>query len=623
MILRAQFTRGRGRKVRSVWHRLQLEAVEERVLLATGLVSINALGTAAGNAPSSNISDAPLTSDGRFMVFESTATDLTSTPISSGTENIFVRDLTTGTTTLVSANAAGTASGNGDSQDPAIAADGRFVVFTSDASNLTTTPDTNSSGDVFVRDLTTGTTTLVSTNAAGTAAGNSDSSGPTAITPDGRFVVFTSDASNLTTTSDTNSSEDVFVRDLTTGTTTLVTVNAAGTAAGSDGGDGVPIITPDGRFVAFQSESTDLTATPNPSGTDQVYVRDLASATTTLVSVNAAGNAPADGNSLSPAISSDGENVVFQSDADDLTGIPNPNQNSEVYVRDLASATTTLVSVNAAGNAVGNGDCIDVDGITPDGRFVTFGSFASDLTSTSDTNGDNDVFVRDLSTGTTTLVSVNAAGNAAGNAEAESAVISADGRFVAFRSEATDLTAIPDANNAEDVFVRDLTTGTTTLVSTNAAGTAAGNDASIYPFITPDGQSIAFQSAATNLTATPDNNNGLDVFVFQQSVPLSVGNTNDSGPGSLPPGDHRGEQRPGRADHHLRLPRHRRADVLPPLPPAGDRGADPDRRHQPVGIRGHAVDRLRRQHGRPWGRRPGHWRRGQRDQGARHRELLG
>ena len=178
-------------------------------------------------------------------------------------------------------------------------------------------------------------------------------------------------------------------------------------------------------------------------------------------------------------------------------------------MRDLKTGTTTLVSVNRAGTDSGNGFSIDA-AISDDGRFVAFGSYAGDLVA-NDTNGSGDVFVRDLKTGTTTLVSVNRAGTDTGNNGSFARTISADGRFVVYESSASDL-VVNDLNGHEDVFVCDMKTGTTTLVSVNRAGTRSGNGFSTAPAISTDGRLVAFFSEASDLIAG-DTNHDVDVFV--------------------------------------------------------------------------------------------------------------
>ena len=351
-------------------------------------------------------------------------------------------------TVLVSANGAGTGSGNGFSFAPAMSADGRFVAFESLATDLVP-DDANGDFDVFVRDLKTGTTTLVSANRAGTGSGNGFSFAP-AISADGRFVAFESFATDLVADDDANGDFDVFVRDLKTGTTTLISVNRAGGGSGN-GFSSAPAIIADGRLVAFESVAGDLVDN-DTNGDIDVFVRDLKTDTTTLVSVNYAGTNSGNSQSRFPVFSADGRSVAFDSLAGDLVA-NDTNFNSDVFVRDLHTGTTTLVSVNSAGTDSGNNGS-GLAAVSANARFVAFVSSASDLAG-NDTNFNSDVFVRDLKTGTTTLVSVNRAGTRSGNGFSTAPAISTDGRLVAFFSEASDLIA-GDTNHDVDVFVRSL-----------------------------------------------------------------------------------------------------------------------------------------------------------------------
>jgi Tol biopolymer transport system component len=401
-------------------------------------------------------------------------------------------------TVLVSRNSAGTqGNGAGNSFLPSISADGRFVAFQSDATNLVPA-DTNGTSDVFVRDLVTTSTRLVSRNSAG-AQGNDGSFDPS-ISADGRFVAFYSYATNLVP-ADTNGTSDVFVRDLVTGRTRLVSRNSAGTPGNSASFD--PSISADGRFVAFDSIATNLVPA-DTNGDNDVFVRDLVTGRTRLVSRNSAGT-PGNSDSFGPSISADGRFVAFNSYATNLVPA-DTNGTFDVFVRDLVTGRTRLVSRNSAG-AKGNGASFDPS-ISADGRFVAFDSNATNLVP-ADTNGDSDVFVRDLVTGRTRLVSRNSAG-AKGNGFSYSPSISADGRFVAFYSAATNLVPA-ETSGGLDVFVRDLVTGRTRLVSRNSAG-APGNYNSYRPSISADGRFVAFDSIATNLVLR-DTNGRSDVFV--------------------------------------------------------------------------------------------------------------
>jgi Tol biopolymer transport system component len=471
----------------------------------TTLVTVTADGKSATNA---NPTAPSITPDGSHVLFNSPS-DALVTQDGDRNWDVFVRDLSAGTTTLVTIRDPGrpslTANGNSYMQPitahaNAISSDGRYVAFTSDATNLVP-GDKNNNLDVFVGDQTTGKVTLVSVNAAGTGSGNSFSQRP-AMSADGRYVAFDSLASDLTTVPDTNGASDVFVRDLQTGTTTLVTINGAGTAA-ADGGGTQPVLSPNGRYVAFRSNASNLLPGRTITGYYNIYLRDLQTGTTTLVSAAADGTA-GNGHSSNPVFTPDGRYVVFQSFASNL--VPgDTNGQSDVFMHDLSTGTTTLVSVNQAGTGSGNGASQNPV-ISADGRYVAFESTASNLVA-NDTNGASDVFVRDLQTGTTTLVSVNQAGTASGGGGSQDASITPDGRYVAFDSTAPDLVA-NDTNGKSDVFVRDLQTGTTTLVSVNQAGTASGNYDSQYPQLSSDGRTVVFSSNAGDLVANDLNGSG-------------------------------------------------------------------------------------------------------------------
>ncbi|MEG4579135.1 calcium-binding protein [Microcoleus sp. MON1_C5] len=398
---------------------------------------------------------------------------------------------------LVSVNSAGDRA-IGDSDLPSISADGRFVAFASDASNLVP-GDTNNSKDIFVRDILTNTTIGVSVDSTGNP-GNNFFSGRPSISADGRFVAFESVASNLVP-GDTNGYIHVFVRDLSTNTTTRISVDSAGNQGNRGSLD--PSISANGRFVAFTSVATNLVPGDTNNSLD-IFVRDLSTNTTTGVSVDSAGN-QANGSSLDPSISADGRFVAFSSNAANL--VPgDTNNNYDIFVRDLSNNTTTLVSVSSNG-ARANGFS-SLSSISANGRFVAFSSDAANLVP-GDTNNNYDVFVRDLLTNTTTRVSVSSSGEQ-GFGDSISPSISADGRFVAFSSSAANL--VPgDTNNGADIFVRDLSTNTTTRVSVDSAGNQ-GNDTSFSTSISADGGRVAFSSDASNLVPG-DTNNREDIFV--------------------------------------------------------------------------------------------------------------
>jgi Tol biopolymer transport system component len=407
-------------------------------------------------------------------------------------------------TTRVSVGPGGTQATRG-SDSPSVSADGRLAAFVSRAPNLVA-GDTNGRQDVFVHDRASGGTTRVSVSSRG-RQGNDDSGLHAAISADGRFVAFTSRASNLVA-GDTNGQEDVFVHDRTTGRTTRVNVSSRG-RQGNGESSVAPAISADGRFVAFASRSSNLVAGDTNRKWD-VFVHDRRTNITSRVSVGFAGQA--NGHSIRPSISADGRYVVFSSVASNLVA-RDTNHRSDVFVRDRRRHVTSRVSVGPGGQQAAGRSFSPA--ISADGRVVAFWSDAPDIVS-DDTNGQSDVFVYDRGSATATRVSVTASGEQSAGASGGDIVgdgelsISADGRRVAFTSGASDL--VPgDTNGAIDVFVHDRLTGSTERESVGGDGTEA-DDHSLRPAISADGRSVAFESLATNLVPG-DTNARYDVFV--------------------------------------------------------------------------------------------------------------
>jgi Tol biopolymer transport system component len=399
------------------------------------------------------------------------------------------------------------AEGNGPSQWVSMSPDARWFAFTSSANNLVP-GDSNGSRDVFVRDRQTGTTECVSVDSSG-VQGNADSFTfeGALISASGRFVAFTSGASNLVV-GDTNGVADVFVRDRSSGTTELVSVASNGSQ-----GDDYSIayaITPDGRFVAFYSASSNLVA-GGWNGQVQVYLRDRQLGTTVMASLDPNG-APADGYCGDPSLSADGRFVAFYSVANNLA--PGGTVEGDVYVRDLQAGTIERASVNSGG-VRGNAFSFHAY-LSADGRYVQFTSAASNLfLAGNDQNGSFDVFLRDRQNATTELVSV-AMNGGVGNWHSYWGAMSADARFVTFMSDATDL--VPgDSNSVRDIFVRDRQTGTTELVSVNSGGGASNIGSENDPKVSDDGRYAAFSSFSTNLVPM-DTNASEDVFLRDRQL---------------------------------------------------------------------------------------------------------
>ena len=349
-----------------------------------------------------------------------------------------------GNTTRVSV-ATGGGQANFDSFDPSISADGRYVAFTSDATNLVS-GDTNGEQDIFVHDRQTGQTTRVSVASDGTQArsGTIYGSLSPSISADGRYVAFHSYADNLVS-GDTNLSPDVFVHDRQTGQTTRVSVASDGTQANNVSAH--PSISADGRYVAFVSFANNLVS--GDTGYVDVFVHDRQTGQTTRVSV-ATGGGQANGNSYGPSISADGRYVAFESDATNLVS-GDTNFSTDVFVHDRQTGQTTRVSVASDGTPANSSAFYP--SISPDGRYVAFRSRASNLVS-GDTNGTWDVFVHDRQTRQTIRVSVASDGTQANGVLTISSKpsISYGGRHVAFESDASSLVS-GDTNNARDIFV--------------------------------------------------------------------------------------------------------------------------------------------------------------------------
>ncbi len=385
-----------------------------------------------------------------------------------------------------------------------ISADGRFVAFASNADNLT--PDDGGTGqDCFVRDLEADTTTFVNRATGPSGAGSNLGCGNPTISGDGRFVAFESSATNLSDDDD-DDFQDLFVRDTLNSTTVLVSRASGSNGAAADGPSFAPAISADGRFVAFVSGATTLSPDDNDAFTD-VFVRDTVLNTTTLVSRADGPTGPGgDGTSSGATISADGRFVAFYSTADNLS--PDDDDTFfNVFLRDTLLGTTTLVSRGDGPNGAAADAQSSGGAVSADGRFVAFESNADNL-SPGDDNPGSHIFVRDTVTGSTTLASrADGLNGAAGDASSDTASLSADGRFVAFSSHAANLS--PDDDDTRlDVFVRDLARGTTSLVSraTGPAGDAGDKDSYTYGFaISADGRYVTFETDATNFGPDDDN----------------------------------------------------------------------------------------------------------------------
>ena len=533
---------------------------DEAGLTAKRLVTVNRTGTAAGNGALIN---GDLSADGRHIVFSSEASDLV-TLDNNGESDVFAHDVETETTRLVSGMKGvepASVTGNDDSRGPVTSADGRYVAFRSGASDLVP-HDGNGFWDIFVRDRETETTTLVSINWEGTGSANGGSRSP-AISADGRFVAFSSRATDLVEgIVDANDDWDVFLRDRDADndgvfdeldepgatTTTLISTNYVGTGTGNDG-SGLPVVSASGYFVAFISNASDLVSdgieepgdsdVDDTNGTTDVYRWNRGTGITELVSINHLGTGSANGLSFNPALNESGRAVVFQSLATDLidpADFSDTNGGFDVFLRApiLGTQRTLPISINREWSGAGNGPSYNPS-VSANGMSIAFVSEATDLVyQTTHETDDPQVFLFTFGFGEaiTLPVSVDPTGHVFGNGASGSPVISADGWCVAFQSIANNLVdqvIVTDNNETWDVFVRGVLEGLTGLVSVDHTGTESANGPSGPPVMSSDGTVVAFPSEATNLVdpdLIDDSNDTTDAFarymILQRTIPLSL-----------------------------------------------------------------------------------------------------
>jgi hypothetical protein len=396
-----------------------------------------------------------ISANGRYVVFTSAAWNL----VGAAGTHVYRRDRTSGTTVLVTVAKTGVPS-TGGGFAPTLSADGRFVAFAS-AGNDFVDGDTNGTMDVFLRDMNAGTTAIVSASQTG-APGNLASSLNTAsgvreISDDGRFVAFSSSATNLVATSN-NNKQQVYVKDMTTGVVTRASVDAAN-AAGDDTSS-APVLSGNGRVVAFLSLAANLSSL-STSHTTQLFVRDLDTGTTTLESVTSAGTPVLSQPVSAPALSFDGKYLAFETKAQ-LESRDRDVLTFDVFLRDRVLGTTKLASLSS--NAVAGAES-KAPSISADGRWVGFQSLDNTLVG-DDLNGMIDVFLYDRVSEAVKLVSVNDAGQQA-NAHSSSPSVSSDGRYVVLMSSASNLVTSPTSTGSQ-LYVRDTRSNEAPVVTLGA-----------------------------------------------------------------------------------------------------------------------------------------------------------
>lgn len=388
--------------------------------------------------------------------------------------------------------------GLGFAASASLSADGRYVAFSDSADGLVES-DTNRESDIFVRDRLTNITERISV--ANDGRENSKPSASPKLSADGRYVVFQSVTDDLDNTTIEDAS-GIFLYDRTDKAIERIALD-------SDGNVGIgaatqPDISADGRYVAFRSEASNLVA-DDTNQQDDIFVRDLINKTTERISFGVE-DQQSNGRSDSPTLSADGRYIAFVSSASNLVA-GDTNDKSDVFVYDRQTKEIERVSVNSEGTE-GDGFS-NAPSISADGRYVSYSSAATNLVE-GDTNQVGDVFVHDRITQTTERVSLTSDGEQS-NGFSFNHDISAGGRYVTYSSVASNL-ALNDVNRARDVFVYDRTTQTTELISVNAAG-VEGNSGSRESAFSADGRFIALQSSASNLVEE-DTNGRTDIFVY-------------------------------------------------------------------------------------------------------------
>lgn len=404
----------------------------------------------------------------------------------------------------------------------AVSDDGRYVVFTSRARNLVP-DDNNDFDDVFLKDLTTGEVVLLS-------AGANDVSEDAVISSDGAFVAFVSEADNLTE-DDEDFVDDIFLYEVATGLLERISFNPAG--SGSNRSSSTPSISADGRYVGFISGRTDLIDN-DENNRDDVFVLDRQNGTFERADVTESG-AATQASTREAVMSRSGRYVAFASSDPNVVS-DDTNAASDIFVRDLQTATTSRVTLDESGQEISGAD-FELFAVSDNGEVV----FVSDSALVAeDGNTRDDVYLASPTPGSLELISIALSGDA-GDGTSDQAEISADGQHVAFVSGAEDLVAA-DSNSREDIFLRSRQSGTTTLVSLSSSNEQA-DIRSELPSVNSNGTQVAFKSLASNLVENDMAFQG-DIFVRDVSAgttvrateaePPGVPSPSSNGPGELP-----------------------------------------------------------------------------------------
>lgn len=394
-----------------------------------------------------------------------------------------------------------------------ISGNGETVIFAAQGDDLSAN-DSNGQTDIYAKDIATGTLDLISINTLGSSS--SVQTNQASVSDDGRFVAFASFADDLVD-NDTNNKVDIFLRDRQAGTTTLVSVSTGGSQGNNHSQE--PHISGDGRYIVFKSSATNLVTFPTLNTSESIFIYDTQTGDTELISISTTGT-DSNGGSQLPSVSDDGNYVAFSSSSSNLIASDTNNAN-DLFVRNRSAGTTQRVSLDKNNNELIYCGCIQSK-ISGDGNVVAFTT--GEALAATDTNSKSDAYVRDISEGSTELVSQNS--GILGNDNSSGTDISDDGRFVVFLSSATNLVS-EDTNSTSDILVADRLHDSVTRVNLSDSG-AQANGVSHSATISDSGLKIAYASQATNLVVS-DTNGMQDVFITtlqpEDDLPPIIGTT--------------------------------------------------------------------------------------------------
>ncbi|MFL5328421.1 MAG: TolB family protein [Gemmataceae bacterium] len=502
-------------------------------------------------ASSFNATSPAISADGKVIAFTSQAVNLVANfPNANGKSyapfaHAYVYQSTTGQIGLIDHQQSSASNPGNDSAIPYdISADGRFVLYFSRESNLLGTTST-SKGDIYRFDLQTGSNVLVSRSSNTVPYGGNGLCSDGSMSADGKWVVFFSKATNLVAGS-TGTSGQVYLWNGDTGQLTFVSHSKGNPLSGGNAMSNFPTISNDGNYVGFLSAATDLVTgfvDGNVAGSYDVFLYDRITDQSTLVSHQVGSmtvSANGDSRGHMPSLSNDGSVVIFGSRSTDLVpGFTDGNGDTayDLYRYDRTTGLSTLVSgKNGSATASGNLETRWCS-LSDDGTILAWKTAASDMmSSVLDTNGSDDVFIRDYALGTTVLVSSRSTASLSPGGKSDWVQQTPDGRYVVFTSAAINIVAgqvniAPVDSTSSQVFLTDRQTHTTVLVSHASGGlTTTGNDRSTEPVISADGRYIAYCSYATNLVAGfvdgngpgDTNSTGTDIFLFDRVTGQNV-----------------------------------------------------------------------------------------------------